>query len=87
MVKYIQYYNIDSNSSDPGLHLLYISLFLFYRYPNSDGAPDWPPYDDKEEQYVIIDTPITKGKHLKSGATKLINKIFQKGNPSMHEEL
>lgn len=62
-------------------------MFLSYRNPNSDGAPDWPPYDDIEEQYVIIDTPITKGKHLKSGATNLINKILQKGNPSMHNEL
>lgn len=87
MVKYTQYYNIDSNSSDSGLHLLYISLFLSYRDPNSDGAPDWPPYDDIEEQYVIIDTPITKGKHLKSRAKKLIKKISQKGNPSMHDEL
>lgn len=62
-------------------------MFLSYRDPNSDGAPDWPPYDDIEEQCVIIDTPITKGKHLKSGATKLINKIFEKANFSMHDEL
>lgn len=65
----------------------YWTKFAKFGNPNSDGAPDWPPYDDIEEQYVIIDTPITKGKHLKSGATKLINKIFEKANPSMHDEL
>lgn len=59
-----------------------------FRNPNSDEVPEWPSYDSREEQYVIIDTPFKKGAHLKSGATDLLNRILTKGNPgARHDEL
>lgn len=58
------------------------------RNPNSDEVPVWPSYGSTEEQFVILDIPITTGKHLKSGATKLIHKIMDEGNPALaHDEL
>lgn len=75
---------IDKLSSE---FIQYWTNFAKFGDPNSNGAPVWPAYDDLEEQYVIIDTPITKGSHLKSGATKLIKKIFLEANPQMHDEL
>lgn len=64
---------------------LYLTTFLFHlcRDPNSNGLPEWPSYDNSEEQYVIIGANITKGRHLKSGATKILNKILNAGSKQL----
>lgn len=76
---------VDKLSNDV---IYYWTNFAKFGNPNSDEVPVWPSYGSTEEQFVILDIPITTGKHLKSGATKLIHKIMDEGNPVLaHDEL
>eukprot|EP00105_Crassostrea_gigas_P028123 XP_011449674.1 PREDICTED: carboxylesterase 1C [Crassostrea gigas] len=61
----------------------YWTNFAKFGDPNSNGLPEWPSYDNSEEQYVIIGANITKGRHLKSGATKILNKILNAGSKQL----
>lgn len=84
-LKNVDYAAVDKLSNDI-IH--YWTNFAKFGNPNSDEVPVWPSYDSTDEQFAIIDTPITTGEHLKSGATKLIHKIMDIGNPTLaHDEL